>query len=170
MHPVGIDGGSDGVHFWFRFRLRFKTQHQLAGDCATPLFDSSLESSQLPWRESAGHAFLQTEEQLFGIGSGLFVEPPLNLGPDCFKWVLTSAISPWPAASLAMGRAHFTVAPHSGKTGDETTQLRGRWSRLGVGNTDFTLCEHSLCFSNFAQQPHRVQCRQRLLELFLALL
>src|SRR5580700_7612528 len=124
MHPVGIDGGSDGVHFWFRFRLRFKTHHQLAGDGATPLFDSSLESSQLPWRESAGHAFPQTEEQLFGIGVRLFVEPLLNLRPDGFKWVYTSAIGAWPVGPFAMCRTHFTIAPHRGKTGDETAQLR----------------------------------------------
>ena len=144
-------------------------KHQLAGDFTAPLFDSALESSQLPWRERAGHAFLQTEEQIFGIGVGLFVEPLLNLRPDCFKWVHTSAIGSWPAGSLAMCRTHFPIAPHGGKTGDEAAQLRGRLSRFGVDDTDFKLRQHSLRFSNFAQQSNRVQRRQRLPELFLAL-
>ena len=74
----------------------------------------------MPWRENAGHAFLQAAEQFFGIGVGLFVEPLLNLQPDGFKWVRTSAICAWPTGPLAMCRTHFTIAPHGGKTGYET--------------------------------------------------
>ena len=151
------------------FCLRFKTKHQLACDFTAPLFDSSLESSQLPRRESAGHALLQTEEKIFCISVGPFVEPLLNLRPDGFKWVHTSTIGSWTAGSLAMCRTHFPIAPHGGKAGDEAAQLRGRLSHLGVDDTEFKLREPSLGFSDFAQQSHRVQCRQRLPELFLAL-
>ena len=152
------------------FCLRSKSQHQLAGDFTAPLFDSALESPQLPRRESAGHASLQSEEQFFAVGVGLFVEPLLDLRPDRFKRVHTSAIGSWPAASLSVCRPHFTIAPHSGKAGDEATQLRGRLSRFGVGDTDFKLRQRALRFSNFTQQSNRVQRRQRLPELFLALL
>ena len=112
---------------------------------------------------------LQPLEQRLGRRIGLLVEPLLNPRPDGFKWVHASAIASWPAGSLAMGRTHFTLAPHRRKTGDETTQLRGGASRFGVGDTNFQLRDHALCFSNFPQQSHRVQCRQRLPELFLAL-
>jgi hypothetical protein len=42
-------------------------------------------------------------------------------------------------------------------------------SHLAVDDADFKLGEPSLGFSDFAQQSHRVQCRQRLPESFLAL-
>src|SRR5215471_14638491 len=103
---------------------------------------------------------LQPLEQRLGRRIGLLVEPLLNPRPDGFNWVLASAIASWPAGSLVMGRPHFTIAPHRRKTGDETAQLRGGASRFGVGDTDFQLREHSLCFSNFPQQSHRVQCRR----------
>src|ERR1700688_4484678 len=99
-----MDGGTGGTNVSVHFCFKSKSHHQLAGDFTAPLFDSALESAQLPWRESADHAFLQTEEKLFSIGVRLFVEPLLNLRPDCFKWVHTSAISSWPAASLSMCR------------------------------------------------------------------
>src|SRR5215471_4696247 len=103
---------------------------------------------------------LQPLEQRLGRRIGLLVEPLLNPRPDGFNWVLASAIASWPAGSLVMGRPHFTIAPHRRKTGDETAQLRGGASRFGVGDTDFQLREHALCFSNFPQQSHRVQCRR----------
>ena len=90
-----MDAGSGRAGLPADFRFRLKTQHQFASDLTAPLFDSSLESAQLSGRERAGRAFLQTDEQLFGIGVGLFVEPQLNLRPGCFKWVHTSAIGPW---------------------------------------------------------------------------
>lgn len=102
------------------------------------------------------------------MGVRRFVEPLLNLWPDGFLWVYASAIGSWPGGCLAMCRTHLTIAPHSRKAGDETAQRRGGWSRFDVGDTDFKLRDHSLCFSNFAQQSHRIQCRQRLPELFLA--
>jgi hypothetical protein len=83
MHPVGIGSGGGNGHIPVHFCLGFKTEHQLAGDFTSPLFDPALECSQLPWRECAGHAFLQTVEQIFGIGVGLFIEPLLNLWLDC---------------------------------------------------------------------------------------
>ena len=52
-----------------------------------------------PWRESAGHASLQTEEQFFGVGVGLFVEPLLNLRP--------TVASPAPGVSIEEGAPLF---------------------------------------------------------------
>src|SRR3981081_118041 len=119
-----MDSGADAALFPFHLCLGFKAQHQPACDFTAPMFDPSLESSQLPWRESAGRGFLQTEEQIFGIGVGLFVEPLLNLWPDCFKWVRPSAPGSRSAGSLTMCRTHFAIAPHRRKTGDKAAQFR----------------------------------------------
>ena len=61
------------------FCLRFETKHQLACDFTAPLFDSSLESSQLARRKSVGHALLQAEEEIFCISVRPFVKPLLNI-------------------------------------------------------------------------------------------
>ena len=137
MHPVGIGGRAGDGHIPVHFCLRLKAEHQLAGDFTAPLFDSALECSQLPGRKCAGHPFLQPEEEIFGNGAGLFIEPLLNLWPDCFKGVHTRTISSWPVGSLAMCRTHFTIAPRSRKTGDETPQLRGGLGNFGSADADF---------------------------------
>jgi len=94
----------------------------------------------------------------------------IEMGVACARAWSSDVGSCGLAASLSVLRRHFTVAPHSGKAGDEATQLRGRLSRFGVGDTDFKLRQRALRFSNFTQQSNRVQRRQRLPELFLALL
>ena len=70
-----MDGAADAALFPFHLCLGFKAQHQPACDFTAPMFDPSLESSQLPWRENAGHVFLQTKEQILGVGVEMLVEP-----------------------------------------------------------------------------------------------
>jgi hypothetical protein len=49
--PLDSDDGALGTLRFF-LGLVFNTEHQLAGDLTAPLFDSPLESSQLPALEN----------------------------------------------------------------------------------------------------------------------
>ena len=138
MHS-GVGRAQSPVHFCFRLN----PEHQPACDLTTPLLDPALESSQSSTWESPGHAFLQTKKQVFGIGVRLFVEPLLDLWPDRFKRVRASAPGSRSTGSLAMGRAHFAIAPHCRKAGYETAQVLAYWKSFGVSNTHFTVRLHS---------------------------
>ena len=152
--PFGIDGG-DAVRSMIPHRLQLRIQAPSTNWRAISLrhcLTWRWRVRNCPGAKAPGIAFLQTEEQLFGIGIGLFVEPLLNLWPDCFKWVRASAPgsrSTGCSCDVLDALRHRATPSKDWPRNHSVPVSTGEVSTLAA--LHFTLRQHALGFSNATQ-------------------